>query len=513
MPTSKPLPRTLEDWLEQLGKQLLPVPVDHHLDVCRALSDSRRSLREIAELMQASPALALSVLREANRQAGSFSAPSESLESALSRLGLQRTLELVKRQPACPLDEIPLALRQIQLISLHAAQQAGGLFSGRLARLWQEIHWGSLLFLAPIWSLLAAHPELFEQWEQRVLAQAEPAAKVEQDLLGVPLLALCLALAERWRLPDWVIQGYRLLIADRRQLVKALHIARDNQHPLHQQQMLDADTPLRRWLTQPANSILLANGLALSAHHAWNSPHSLRWQHLTGLYLQLPLSDVQQQIHQHAAQSARQQATADLWHPAQALLWPWDARRLQGKTITPAATATPATPATPTDNGWRQHCAQLLAQPSAFHNLDQLTSGATQALQACGMSRVLLLLADPSHSRLRAQQQTGLDKSASTLVIDPQQSQVLRRLLKAPAQLRLTPANIAQFSALLPGSLKALFPSEHLLIRSLASTDRGVMVIVADQAGAVLSDASVQAFGKTAQCIQRALDSFANRER
>jgi hypothetical protein len=254
----------------------------------------------------------------------------------------------------------------------------------------------------------------------------------------------------------------------------------------------------------------LANGLALSAHHAWNSPHSLRWQHLTGLYLQMPLSDVQQQIHQHAAQSARQHATADLWHPAQALLWPWDARRLQGKTTVPAATATTATPA---DNLWRQLCAQLLVQPSAFHNLDQLTSGSTQALQACGMSRVLLLLAAPNHSRLRAQQQTGLDKSASTLIIDPQQSQVLRRLLKAPAQLRLTPANIAQFSALLPGALKALFPSEHLLIRSLASNDRVVMLIVADQSGAVLSDASVQAFGKTAQCIQRALDSFAKRER
>jgi HD-like signal output (HDOD) protein len=507
MPTSKPLPRTLEDWLEQLDKHLLPVPVEHHLNVCRALSDSRRSLREIADLMQASPALALCVLREANRQAGSFSACAESLESALSRLGLQRTLELVKRQPARPLDEIPLALRQIQLISQHAAQQASGLFSGRLARLWQEIHWGSLLFLAPIWSLLAAHPELFEQWEQRVLARAEPAASVEQDLLGVPLLALCLALAERWRLPDWVIQGYRLLVADRRQLVKALHIARDNQHPLHQRQMLDADTPLRRWLTQPANSVLLANGLALSAHHAWNSPHSLRWQHLTGLYLQLPLGDVQQLIHQHAAQSARQHSTPALWHPAQALLWPWDARRLQGK---PAAS--PATTAT-TDNGWRQHCAQLLAQPSAFHNLDQLISGGTQALQACGMSRVLLLLADRSHSRLRAQQQVGLDKSASNLVIDPQHSQVLRRLLQAPAQLRLTPATIAQFSALLPGSLKALFPSEHLLIRSLASHGRVVMIIVADQNGAILGDSRVQAFGKTAQCIQRALDSFAKRER
>ena len=509
MPTSKPLPRTLEDWLERLDKQLLPVPAEHHLNACRALSDSRRSLGEIADLMQASPALALCVLREANRQAGSFSVPSESLESALSRLGLQRTLELVKRQPARPLDEIPLALRQIQLISQHAAQQASGLFSGRLARLWQEIHWGSLLFLAPAWALLAAHPELFEQWEQRVLARDEPAANVERDLLGVPLLALCLALAERWRLPDWVIQGYRLLVEDRRQLVKALHVARDNQHPLHQRQMLDADTPLRRWLTQPANSILLANGLALSAHHAWNSPHSLRWQQLTGLYLQLPLSDVQQLIHQHAAQSARQQTTPALWHPAQALLWPWDARRLQGKPPASPATATTTT----ADNGWRQHCAQLLAQPSAFHNLDQLTRTTTQALQACDMSRVLLLLADRSHSRLRAQQQAGLDKSASTLVIDPQHSQVLRRLLQAPAQLRLTPANIAQFSALLPGSLKALFPSEHLLIRSLASNGRVVMIIVADQSGAILGDTSVQAFGKTAQCIQRALDSFAKRER
>jgi hypothetical protein len=155
----------------------------------------------------------------------------------------------------------------------------------------------------------------------------------------------------------------------------------------------------------------------------------------------------------------------------------------------------------------------LLAQPSAFHNLDQLISGGTQALQACGMSRVLLLLADRSHSRLRAQQQVGLDKSASNLVIDPQHSQVLRRLLQAPAQLRLTPATIAQFSALLPGSLKALFPSEHLLIRSLASHGRVVMIIVADQNGAILGDSRVQAFGKTAQCIQRALDSFAKRER
>ena len=66
---------------------------------------------------------------------------------------------------------------------------------------------------------------------------------------------------------------------------------------------------------------------------------------------------------------------------------------------------------------------------------------------------------------------------------------------------------------MLPGSLKSLFPSEHLLIRSIASNNRVVMLIFADQGGRALSDASVQGFGKTVQCIERALASFANRGR
>ncbi|QLC73561.1 HDOD domain-containing protein [Pseudomonas sp. LPB0260] len=506
MPT--PLPRSLDAWLKQLDKQPIPVPADSHQRVCRALADSRCSLRDIAELMQASPALSLRVLREANRHSGGLGEPAESLESAIGRLGLQRTEELVQRQPTLPAEEVPPALRQIQLVSQHASQQANGLFAGRLARLWQEIHWGSLLFLAPIWTLLAARPELFETWEQRVLVKGEPASRVEQELLGVPLLELCLALAERWRLPEWIVQGYRLLTQDRRLLIKALHIARDNEHPLHQQQMLDADPQLRRWLTQPANTIVLANGLALSAHQAWSSPHSLRWQRLSGLYLQLPLVEVQQQIHQQAAQSARLHAASGLWHPAEALLWPPTARHL--RSAVPEAPAPAPAKATAVDE-WRRLCTQLLAQPSAFNNLEQLASGASQALQACGLARVLLLLADRSHSRLRALQHAGLEQPGSGLALDPQHSQVLRRLLKEPGQLRLSPSNIAQFSALLPGALKALFPSEHLLLRSLACNGRVALLLVVDRNGGAFSDTQLQAFGKTAQCIERALNSFARR--
>jgi hypothetical protein len=504
MQKSAAYPRTIKDWLKQLDGQLLPATTESIQMLRRALADSNKSRRELADLMQSCPALALSVLRAANSKSSGLSEQTESLEAAISRLGLTRTEALLNRLPAMAEAEMPRAFRQILLISQHASQQANGLFAGRLARLWQEIHWGSLLFLSPIWTLLAAHPELFDDWEQRVLIKGEPAQKVERELLGVPLLRLCLALSEHWRLPEWITQGYSLLVNDRRLLVRALHISRNNEHPLQQQQCLDDDSNLRRWLTQPANSVLLANCLAISAHYAWNSPHNLRWQRLTGLFLQTPLDAIQQLTHQHAVNSARLMPNSDLWHPAVALVWPWSERHLQAKVEPPK----------PLEIGeWRQHCTRLLAQPSPFSNVLQLTDCANQALQACGMQRVLILLADRNHTRLMTQQHAGLDKSAVGLSLDPQQSQLLRRLLSAPAQLRLGPSNIAQYSATLPGTLKSLFPSEHLLIRSLAANNRVVMLIFADHNGSAFSDANIQGFGKTVQCIERALTSFASRGR
>lgn len=497
-------PRTLKDWLKQLDGQLLPASSESIQLLRRALADSNKSRRELAELMQSCPALALSVLRAANNNSNGLSEQTESLEAAISRLGLSRTEALLNRIPAVAEQDIPRALQQILLISQHATQQANGLFAGRLARLWQEIHWGSQLFLAPIWTLLTAYPALFEDWEQRVLIKGEPAQQVERELLGIPLLQLCLAVSEHWRLPEWITQGYSLLVHDRRLLAKALHIAHNNEHPLQQQQCLDDDSNLRRWLTQPANSVLLANCLALSAHYAWNSPHSLRWQRLTGLFLQMPLDDLQQLVHQQAVISARLMPAHDLWHPAQALIWPWSARHLQAKIEPPKPVVV---------NEWRQHCTRLLAQPSPFSNVLQLTDCANQALQACGMQRILMLMADRNHTRLMTQQHAGLDKTATGLSLEPQQSQLLRRLLSAPAQLRLGPANIAQYSATLPGTLKSLFPSEHLLIRSVAANNRVVMLIFADQNGSAFTETGIQGFSKTVQCIERALASFASRGR
>lgn len=501
-----PKPTTLQGWVKLLDGVHLPVPQASHDRVCKAIGDHRSSLRDIADLMQDSPALALSVIREANRHTHSgMTEPAENLEVAINRLGLKRTEELLARLPAEPESQIPVALRQLQLISQHATQQANGFFAARLARLWQDIHWGSLLFLSPLWPMALTHPQLLEEWELRVIHKGESARKVEKQLFGVRLLDIAQALVEIWHLPIWVQQGYKLLLSEQRELVKVLRIARDSDHPLRQQNRLDDDPTLRQWLNQPANTVLLANGMALSAQQAWDSPHSERWQYLTSLYLQMPMEDVQQQLHQQAANSARRHARPDLWHPAVALLWPWGTNRIHaGLLPAPAPTAEDLTQ-------WRKQCAELLVEPSRFTNAMHLTNSARDALVACGMRRVMILMADRTHANLRVHQIAGLPKEAAGLNFVVSQSTVLQRLLSQQAQVRLSPANNAQFSALLPASLRAQFGGEHLLLRSLVNNGRVIMIVAADQGGGPLSEISVKAFGKTAQCIEKALHSFSER--
>ncbi|PZW99128.1 HDOD domain-containing protein [Pseudomonas sp. 478] len=501
-----PKPTTLEGWVKLLDGVRLPVPQASHDRVCKAIANSRSSLRDIAELIQDSPALALSVIREANRHThGSMTEPAENLEVAINRLGLKRTEELLARLPAQPQSEIPIALRQLQLISQHATQQANGFFASRLARLWQDIHWGSLLFLSPLWPMALTHPQLLEEWELRVMHKGESARTVEKQLFGARLLDICLALVDIWRLPIWVQQGYRLLLNEQRELVKVLRIARDSDHPLRQQNRLDDDPTLRRWLNQPANTVLLANGLALSAQQAWDSPHSERWQYLTSLYLQMPMDEVQQQLHQQAANSARHHAMPDLWHPAVSLIWPWGMNRVHaGLLPAPAPTAEDLAK-------WRRQCAELLVEPSRFTNAMHLTTSARDALVACGMRRVMILMADRTHANLRVHQTAGLPKEVAGLNFVVSQSTVLQRLLSQQAQVRLTPANNAQFSAMLPASLRSQFGGEHLLLRSLVNNGRVIMIVVADQGGGPFSEITVQAFGKTAQCIEKALHSFSQR--
>ena len=94
MTTTPPLPRTLPAWIKALDDAPLPAFAAVHGKVRLALRDASKSMRQIAELIQDSPVLALRFIQEANRGIGDGQ-PAESLEVALSRIGLQRAEALL----------------------------------------------------------------------------------------------------------------------------------------------------------------------------------------------------------------------------------------------------------------------------------------------------------------------------------------------------------------------------------------------------------------------------------
>ena len=535
MANQRELPKTVKGWVDLLDRAPIPVTPEELKAAREIVANDRLSLRDIAERLQQFPPMVLQVMRAANR-GRQVDNRAESLEVAINRLGLGKVEQLVKAVPSKPHEQLPRGLRQSQLISQHASTQANGLFAQRLARLWTEIHWGSLLFLAPVWALCSVAPNLFEQWEKRVLTHGEDEGKLERALLGVRLSEIAAQLSERWGLPEWIARGYELLGRDKRMLVRALHIAHHCETPQQQLQQLDAQQELAIWLTQPANTVLLANALAVAAHNRWGSPHTLRWQQLTALYLREPLGQVQNSIHQLAAKSARQLPASALWHPAQALLWPWDAVRFTPEPEQPEAAAEPASkaPAAPAKADaaqeqaqkaaaraelakqlpqWKALVTQLQAAPSPFNSVLQLTQCAREAAVTCGMQRVLLLLPNRERSFLVAQQSHGFTEPVSNLKLDIPNSPLLRKLMAEPAMLHIDSANYARYGAHIPGVLKPLFDGQHLLLRSLSQGEKVVMLLIADAGGNAIDELQVQTFTRTAQALEKGLQIYAKRGR
>lgn len=494
----------LIQWIKKLDNTRLPVYKAHRELALQALKNPSNSLREIAKIISRAPTIAFILMREANRSRSSLAEPVQTLENALSRLGLQRCSTLLNSLQDSDISEIPQALRQVWLIGQHLNIQAVGLFSTRMARLWQEIHWGSLLFLSPAWPLLTRHPEFFAQWEQRVLGNNEPAEQVERELLGMPLTALCLGLAEHWQLPRWVIEGYRLLSENPQQLVRALHIARQTEQPLLQQQKLDQQPLLNNWLNRPANTLVFTCGLVIAAHNSWGNEQCLRWQRLISLYLKQDLASVQQTTHQLAVNHARLQKHHDLWQPAQALLWPWATQRLKQPTVQDSAPA----PSTADLALWRSHCAELLRSPSPFSNTVQLIQRISQALASCGMQRICIMMLDKLGQQVQVAQLQGIPTEQLPRIFTLAANPVTAHLLKQTSQLALSDSNRARIGPHLPSELTQVFNDSHWLLASLSNGRRVVMLIAADQSSNNLHSTTVQAFKKTLQCIERGLLIF-----
>lgn len=507
-------PKPLNEWLKLLDRTALPVHARHKEQVLRVMANPNSSLGQISRVISEAPSIALILFRAANRSSNSLAEPAHNLNTVLKRLGMGRSISLLTSLKDEKHTPIPPALRQLWLIGQHANRHANALFAHPMARLWQEIHWGSLLFFSPLWPLLTRHPELFKVWEQRVLGNKEPAHLVEQELIGVPLTQLCHALAKRWSLPQWIIDGYATLSNDKKIMAQALYLSRLHEQPLEQQRRLDLNKELSYWLTQPANSIVLANGLALASHNSWGDNHSLRWQRLISLYLHKPLGDIQQKLHQTSAEHARYLGTTDLWHPANALLWPWPVQRIQPSkpAVKPASpvTAQP-TPASQAESGqldlprWRSLAQQLMETPSPFRNTLQLLNHYTSMLKHGAFSRVLVLGIRHTSGDLFPVCQLNYGFPLQKALVDRITNPVFRHVTSHEEPLHINDQNHARATDHLDRDFLHQLASTNLSISCIRHNERPTLIVIADDWGHPLQDNSFKALKASNRYLEQAL--------
>ncbi len=507
----------------------LPIDQQQRDRLIKRLDDNMLSFTELSNSILQVPVAALTICRAAGDAVRRRDGDVLNLEQACNLLGTQRIGQLLRELPVQPLAEQPLGFRQMLSISEHALTQARGLFGQRMARLWQELALACLLFMSPSWVLVYKRPELFREWENWHLGANAGKGRAPAQLLGSDqLLQLSQQLVEDWNLPLWIRQGYRSLIDSRRLMVKALHIARDSEHPRDQQMALDADTRLLRWLTRPDNSLLMANGIAVGAHHDWSAQHTLRWQQFIALYLGCTLAEAQTASHEHAVTSAQSQPVqAGLWLPAQALLWPPGSRRqlarLTPLTASPPRSKKPAvsqpvvptSPATPSADAaiWRRQCILLNQSPSPYKDLPSLLNSSLLALhQGLGIPACWIALYNGRSQQLvvtAAQHDDDQLRRLGTELGDARQDSW--DWLRSSPCLDLDPQTQQQLSNRLPASLKTLLANQPAHLLPLLSKGRLIGMLLVHSGTQLLSGKRQQALLKTAECLSQALVTFSSK--
>ncbi|MEH6564984.1 MAG: hypothetical protein V7756_06655 [Halopseudomonas sp.] len=525
MSTVQPNPNGNKDIIgslrEKLNATVLPITPAQRERLLHQLGSEMLSLSELTQALMSVPVAALHICRAAGEAARNRDIDILTLEQACSLLGTQRLGTLLGNIPVVAAQDMPRAYLQLLSISEHAVSQAQGLFSHRIARLWHEMALATLLFLSPLWALTYVKPHIFAQWDalnRGVLPEHVSKRQIAETTASG--FVLVQQLAQDWWLPPWILQGYRSLNSSRRTMVKALHIARNAANPQEQQAHLDADRELYRWLTQPANSLLMATGIALGSHHNWYAVHTLRWQQLSALYLGCSVHDTQRTSHESAVLSAHQQSLQGpgrVWLPALSLPWPADYRTTVEPAAKPASLPAAATPPAPIrPERWRHLCMTLNSAPSPFSTLPELLSCGLAAMHdGLGLPQCWIALFNGKAQQLVVGAALGFAAGRNivgTRLGNPRGSAWGTWLMSETCH-HLDSERLTGMDQVLPGALKTIISDSAFELIPIVHNKQVLGLLFACNPGShrLMDQQRQKALSKTASCICTALINFKQR--
>ncbi|MCP5207570.1 MAG: HDOD domain-containing protein [Hahellaceae bacterium] len=315
------IPEDAAGWTAFLNAKQLPATPQTGTLVLSLLRQKDAPYQKLAAAINQDPILSFYVMAATNENAAGNTSRSNSLDHAISMIGVQRLEKITAKASYFKPD--PSNIRHFYYLRALSTSHYAAALMEELAKHKSHLnpessYWASLFYGTPWWYLWRfATPEM-RLIRYAVRSNGKSQEHAEKEVLGCTIREIGIALSKKLALPPLTLECYKLDKAlSARQIVSLSRLA----HPTGAPDLVE-DKTLRHLLQSPSFSITLCNMLAQQSTHDWYSSATLRCQKVLSVLLGWPLHKTVAMTHQVAASMSRAHPYVGVMSPAAKLMLP-----------------------------------------------------------------------------------------------------------------------------------------------------------------------------------------------
>jgi len=461
----------------------LPVDAEIKTAALQKLKTRTANAANVAAIVKQDPALALLLMRNANKSLNRSDNETTSLSHTISLLGFPFVASLLSGSEECDKKSFTelVNYRQQLSISLHAGFQVQAWAEQNPHWPEGELFWATVFQRSVYWALWYVAPaQMVELQQLRQRCQGAQHCDLEQLVFGCKLGELSRLLSRSWHLPRMSQLSWQPSHGGTgRQWLQLSQI-----DPEQAKQTLEQQPALQRISAGAPFAVALANRLADNADWYWYSRQTLRLQKILAVAMHSPLDRAIQLSHCQALVASRNYRRSI--SPGVQLLGLFNnlgPRQLPTKATYsgPNRGTSPQMALAP--KALTEAIARLQQRPETFADQTQLFEFALQSLaEGTDFSRVTISLLNRPAKLLRSRFSFGCEQTPALRNFrhSLQRGDLFNKLLQKPLSVQLTDANRAKIQPLLPVAFTDAHAANTFLMMSVFSGKQPMAVVYAD---------------------------------
>ncbi|MCW8885194.1 MAG: HDOD domain-containing protein, partial [Motiliproteus sp.] len=264
------------------------------------------SLAKLVPVIITDPVFTLHLIRLANQLNRNADTQANTVELAVSTLGLNRIRSLCQSLPVIKMNNASVPHKQyFHAIdnSYHAATQAVSLCRFPGDSVINETRIAALFYGVGHWALWRYAPQQMSEIKIGIYEDKKDVVLAENDVIGCTVQQISEGLVEAWGLSKLGVEALKHTTSPDTEMLDQLHrFAEEGESSFDEEQLRD----IKQLLNANFYPVKLANWLALTVPYGWYKSKSRRLIEIISDFLKQPEDKTISQLHQNCVQSSRE---------------------------------------------------------------------------------------------------------------------------------------------------------------------------------------------------------------